>query len=85
MGRRLILSFTKAQTGRHLIDYRGHSHYDQQRRAGKAHHAVLRALAFKWIRILWRCWHDQKPYDEQHYLAALRRQGSPLAAALQKT
>lgn len=61
-----------------------HAYYHQQRRAGKAHHAVLRALAFKWIRILWRCWHDQKPYDEQIYLAALRRKGSPLAAALQK-
>jgi transposase len=60
-----------------------HAYYDQQRLAGKAHHAVLRALAFKWIRILWRCWHDQKPYDEQLHLAALRRQGSPLAAALQ--
>ena len=62
-----------------------HAYYHQQRRAGKAHHAILRALAFKWIRILWRCWHDQKPYDEQHYLAALRRQGSPLAATLQIT
>ena len=62
-----------------------HAYYHQQRRAGKAHHAVLRALAFKWIRILWRCWHDQKPYDEQHYLAALRRHGSPLAVALQIT
>jgi len=62
-----------------------HAYYHQQRRAGKAHHAVLRALAFKWIRILWRCWHEQKPYDEQVYLAALRRRGSPLAIALQKT
>jgi transposase len=61
-----------------------HAYYHQQRRAGKAHHAVLRALAFKWIRILWRCWHDQKPYDEQLYLAALRRKGSPLVAAFQK-
>jgi transposase len=60
-----------------------HAYYDQQRRAGKAHHAILRALAFKWIRVLWRCWHDQIPYDEPRYLAALRRQGSPLAAALQ--
>jgi hypothetical protein len=32
--------------------------------------AILRALAFKWIRILWRCWHDKKPYDEQLYLAS---------------
>ena len=62
-----------------------HAYYDQQRRAGKAHHAILRALAFKWIRILWRCWHDQTPYDEQYYLAALRRQRSTLAVALPKT
>jgi transposase len=60
------------------------AYYHQQRRAGKAHHAVLRALAFKWIRILWRCWHDNKPYDEQHYLAALRRHGSRLVADLEK-
>ena len=61
-----------------------HAYYVQQRRTGKAHHAILRSLAFKWIRILWRCWHDRKPYDEQLYLAALRQKGSPLAAALQK-
>jgi transposase len=59
------------------------AYYHQQRRAGKAHHAILRALAFKWIRILWRCWHDQTPYNEQHYLAALQRRGSPLVSALQ--
>jgi hypothetical protein len=45
---------------------------------------VLRALAFKWIRILWRCWHDQKPYDEPRYLASLRRHGSTFTPALQK-
>ena len=60
------------------------AYYHQQRRAGKAHHAILRALAFKWIRILWRCWHDNKPYDEQRYLAALRLRRSPLAALLPK-
>ena len=59
-----------------------HAYYDQHRQAGQAHHAVLRALAFKWIRILWRCWHDNQPYDELRYLAALRRHGSPLAATL---
>ena len=62
-----------------------HAYYQQQRRAGKAHHAVLRDLAFKWIRILWRCWQENKPYDEPRYLAALRRRGSTLAPALQKT
>jgi transposase len=62
-----------------------HAYYHQQCRAGKAHHAVLRALAFKWIRILWRCWHDQKPYDEPRYLAALHRHGSSLLTACPKT
>jgi len=61
------------------------AYYQQQCRAGKAHHAILRALAFKWIRILWRCWHDRKPYDEQRYLTSLRRHRSLLTTALQKT
>jgi transposase len=61
------------------------AYYHRQHRAGKAHHAILRALAFKWIRILWRCWHDHTAYNEQLYLAALRRKRSPLAASLPKT
>lgn len=61
------------------------AYYQAQRLRGKTHHSILRALAFKWLRILWRCWHDHLPYDEARYLSALRRHGSPLAAALQKT
>jgi transposase len=53
--------------------------YDQQQRdAGKAHQAAVRALAFKWIRILFRCWQDRTPYDESVYLNALNRRGSSL-------
>jgi transposase len=58
------------------------AYYRQQKRTGKGSHAIMRALAFKWIRILWRCWHDGVPYCEQHYLDALKRRGSPLAADL---
>ncbi len=58
-----------------------HAYYHRQRRAGKAHHAILRALAFKWIRILWRCWKDEVPHDETRYLATLAKRGSPLIAA----
>ena len=57
-------------------------YYHQQRRRGKAHHAILRALAFKWLRILWRCWHDAVPYDEARYLRSLQQRHSPLAALL---
>jgi transposase len=58
------------------------AYYRQQERAGKRHQAILRALAFKWLRILWRCWHDHVPYDEARYLAALSQRKSPLATHL---
>ena len=54
------------------------TYYAQQRRRGKTHHAAVRALAFKWIRIIWRCWQDRTPYDEARYHLALHRHQSPL-------
>jgi transposase len=57
-------------------------YYQHQRATGKGHHAAVRALAFKWIRILWRCWRDQVVYDDARYTAALQRTGSPLAKLL---
>lgn len=56
--------------------------YHAQRARGKSHHVAVRALAFKWIRILWRCWQDHTPYDEARYTRALTVRGSPLAAQL---
>jgi transposase len=52
--------------------------YHQQREKGKTHQMAIRALAFKWIRILFRCWQNRKPYDEAKYLMALKAKGSPL-------
>ena len=52
-------------------------YYQHQRAKGKSHHAAVRALAFKWIRILYRCWKDHTPYDEARYLETLRRRHSP--------
>ncbi|HET8696525.1 MAG TPA: transposase, partial [Gammaproteobacteria bacterium] len=54
------------------------AYYRQQRSRGKSHQAALRALAFKWIRILHRCWVTRQTYDEATYLNALKRRGSPL-------
>lgn len=48
----------------------------------KSHHAAVRALAYKWIRIIFRCWKDGKPYDESVYLQSLRRRGSLLGTTL---
>lgn len=58
------------------------AYYDQQRAGGSGHHEAVRALAFKWIRIAFRCWQDGQPYDEARYIESLRKRGSPLAAAL---
>ena len=55
-------------------------YYQQQRKRGKDHHAAVRALAFKWIRIVFRCWKDRVAYDESRYLHSLARRGSPLVA-----
>jgi transposase len=58
--------------------YWARAFYEQQRAKGSSHQAALRALAFKWIRILYRCWQERTPYDEATYLNALKRRGSPL-------
>ena len=54
--------------------------YQSYRERGGSHQAALRALAFKWIRILHRCWVDRKPYDEARYLMALQKRHAPLLA-----
>jgi transposase len=68
----------------HTIAYSvwARAYYQQQRQRGNDHHAAVRALAFKWIRIVFRCWKDRVAYDENKYLAALAKRGSPLNSAL---
>ena len=52
--------------------------YESHRAKGASHNATIRALAFKWIRILFRCWVDRTPYNESRYLDALQKRQSPL-------
>jgi transposase len=54
------------------------AYYQLQRARGKGPHQAIRALAYKWQRVMFRCWQDRTPYDEARYLAALRRRGSTL-------
>jgi transposase len=58
------------------------AYYDQLRKRGKSHHAALRAVAFKWIRIMFRCWKNRTPYDEAVYCNSLKIRRSPVADAL---
>jgi transposase len=54
------------------------AYYQLQRARGKKHHAAVRALAYKWIRVLFHCWKNRVHYNEQHYLEALEKRQSPL-------
>jgi transposase len=56
--------------------------YDQQRNRGNGHHAAVRSLAYRWIRIIYRCWILRVPYCEETYCRALQRRQSPLARVL---
>lgn len=55
------------------------AYYAERKRMGHGRNDTLRKLAFKWIRIMYRCWKDKTPYDEDRYLAALEKRGSHLA------
>jgi transposase len=50
--------------------------YDQQRQRNKSHHAAVRALSFKWLRILFRCWKDRVPYEEERYALTLQKRAT---------
>ena len=58
------------------------AHYELLRKRGKSHNAAVRALAYKWIRILFRCWKDRQPYQDEVYTKSLFKHGSPLAKLL---
>ena len=49
---------------------------------GKAYPTAVRALAFKWQRIMFVCWRDRLPYNETIYLNSLKRRGSHLTSKL---
>lgn len=53
-------------------------YYQKQIERGKGHHAAIRSVAFKWQRIMWRCWLEHAPYDDAKYLASLKKTGSYL-------
>ena len=54
------------------------AYYEQEKQKGKPHQTIIRCLAFKWIRIIFRCWKNRTKYDESTYLKALKKRGSPL-------
>ena len=58
-------------------------YYQRMAKKGKKHAVIIRALAFKWIRILWKCWQQRRAYDETRYLKQLIHRKSPNAVTVQ--
>jgi transposase len=58
------------------------AYFHLQLKRGKSDQEAFRALAFKWQRIMFRCWQDHTHYDETLYLASLRKRHSPLCAEI---
>ncbi len=56
------------------------AYYNKKRQQGKSHNSAVRSLAYKWIRIIFRCWKNHEVYDEMKYMQALKRHGSDLFA-----
>jgi len=54
------------------------AYYEQQKNKGQRHQVILRGLAYKWQRIIFKCWKNGTPYDEERYLKALVESSSPL-------
>jgi transposase len=48
-----------------------------EHQSGKTYYTAMRALAYKWIRILHACWENGQVYDETKYLKALSQHHSP--------
>jgi transposase len=58
------------------------AYYQLQRSRQTRHHAAIRKLASRWIRILFRVWLTRTPYDPDRYLQRLRDTQHPLLAFL---
>jgi len=46
--------------------------------SGHRYQETVRALAFKWQRVLFQCWKTRQPYDEDRYLQRLHASGSKI-------
>jgi transposase len=66
-----------------LVDFAGGSRgaspwaqavYERARSRGAGHAHAIRVLARAWIRVIWRCWTEQTPYDPTRHLSLARMQ-----------
>ncbi len=59
--------------------------YEMWKAKGMKRHAILRKLAYKWIRILFRCWKTFTEYDPQRYEAIIKTKTPEIVQYFPKT
>jgi hypothetical protein len=57
--------------------------YQVKDAAGFRHHAAIRALAYKWIRIIFHLWKTHTLYNENIYIGHLKQRNSPFIKFLE--
>lgn len=60
---------TYADNSRHGSEWAAHV-YRRARNRNKPHPQAVRILGRAWIRVIWRCWQDRRPYDPDRHGAA---------------
>lgn len=55
------------------------AYYELQLSKGKSAQTARRALAYKWMRIIYRLWQDREAYNDARYVERLTATRSPLA------
>lgn len=59
------------------------AYYRLQKSQGMKHHAALRKLAMRWIRILFQVWKNRTAYDPAAYLTTIKRKNPAIVPFLQ--
>ena len=59
------------------------AYYKLQQSRGMKRHAILRKLAYRWIRILFRVWQTRTPFDQNRYIQSLLAKTPEIRSFLQ--
>jgi transposase len=60
------------------------AYYQQKRLEGNSHARALRCLGNRWLKILWKMWTTNTPYDEALHMMSLVKRGSWVIGQLPK-
>ena len=58
------------------------AYYRLQKSRGMKHHAALRKVALRWIRILFRVWKNREAYDPAAYMTTIKRKNPAIVPFL---